>query len=285
MVLGELKLIGLVKHGGMLFMLKDKLYTNDIMFSHAYSSSWFNKPTYFEWERELSGDHIILTDFTIHIVDMFSDKKVYGWLLESPEITPQAYSFVKHNYDKFINIFTFDKDLLTLSNKFILLPIGGCWIHEEDQKIHEKDSMVSIILSNKKTTIGHRLRHEILSIFSNLDSFGFNNPIENKITGLGKYRFSIIVENCKQDYYFTEKIIDSFITGTIPIYWGCPSIGKFFDIDGIICFNSIQELEKILPTLTIDLYNQKINNIKTNFELAKDYRIADDKIYKILKND
>lgn len=266
-------------------MLKDKLYILDNLFSHAHSSSWYNKPTLFEWNRDLNGDHIVLTDNMLHMVDKLTNNKKYAWLVESPLITPHAYEFIKHNYNKFDLVFTFDKSLLEISDRFVLIPYGGCWINEEDRKIHEKTKNVSIILSSKKTTAGHILRHSILERFPQIDSFGFNNPIENKITGLKDYRFSIIVENCKQDYYFTEKLIDSFITGTIPIYWGCPSIGDFFDLNGIITFDTVDELNSILNTLTPEKYNNMRESMITNFEISKKYLIADDLIYNIIKNE
>ena len=34
--------------------------------------------------------------------------------------------------------------------------------------------------------------------------------------------------NGRGDYEFDEKLIDCFLTGTVPIFWGCPSIDKFF---------------------------------------------------------
>ena len=76
------------------------------------------------------------------------------------------------------------------------------------------------------------------------------------------------------------------MTGTIPIYWGCPSIGNFFDIDGVITFDSLEELEDVLNKITPELYNSKIESIKSNFELAKKYILSEDWIYentKILK--
>ena len=48
--------------------------------------------------------------------------------------------------------------------------------------------------------------------------------LKDKIDGLRDYRYHFCIENIKRDYWFTEKLIDCFVTGTIPIYWGCPSI-------------------------------------------------------------
>jgi hypothetical protein len=72
------------------------------------------------------------------------------------------------------------------------------------------------------------------------------------------------MENCKKDYYFTEKLIDCFRTKTIPIYWGCPSIGTFFDVNGILTFNTVEELKSILLNLTNEYYYSKIKSIEFN---------------------
>lgn len=266
-------------------MLKDKLYIHDSMFSHAKSSSWFNEPELFEWARKYDEDHLVFTDFSLHHVDHFNNKKKYGWLVESPEITPTAYNFIRQNYDKFDLVFTFDKTLLDLSDKFVLVPYGGCWIDVEDRMIHEKTKDVSIILSAKRTTTGHRFRHLVLDVFPEIDSYGFNNPIEKKITALKDYRFSVVIENCQKDYYFSEKLIDAFMTGTVPIYWGCPSIGDFFDTNGMIIINNIDDLESVMKTISQELYESKIESIKNNFFEAKKYLIADNLIYNIIKNE
>jgi hypothetical protein len=44
--------------------------------------------------------------------------------------------------------------------------------------------------------------------------------VKNKIQFLSFYKFSIAMENSGADGYYSEKIIDSFLSGTIPIYYG-----------------------------------------------------------------
>ena len=46
--------------------------------------------------------------------------------------------------------------------------------------------------------------------------------------------FSIAIENASYETYFTEKLLDCFATGTIPVYYGAPDIGDYFNKDGII---------------------------------------------------
>lgn len=255
------------------------------MFAHTNSSSWYNKPTNFTWCREDYGDVVVFTDTSLNMVDGITRTKKYAWLIESPLYTKLNYDFIRTNFNKFDSVFTFDKELLNLSPKFHFLPIGGCWISEGDRVIHDKNKLLSIIASRKQELPGHILRHEIIKKFNNIDVFGNGyNPIDNKILALGDYKFSIVVENCKKDYYFTEKLIDCFITGTIPIYWGCPSINDFFDSDGIISFDTLEDLKLILNNLNDDLYLNKINSVRKNFELSKKFLIADDIIYEKIKN-
>jgi len=266
-------------------MLKDKLHIIDNIFGHAHSSSWYNKPREFEWVRDYNSECMVFTDNSLKTVDNYKTNKKYAWLVESPKITPHAYEFIKTNINKFDKIFTFSKELLNSSEKFVFNPHGGCWIDEEDRIINDKTKMVSIIASPKTITEGHILRHSVINTFNDIEVFGFYNRIENKITGLKDFRFSIVIENCKEDYYFTEKLIDCFITGTVPIYWGCPSIDDFFDSKGMIIFNDIHELKDILNNLSEEKYNEMLDSVKLNYELSKHYLVTDDLIYKNIKNE
>jgi hypothetical protein len=250
----------------------------DNMFSHVFTSSWYNKSELMKWKREnLVEDYIFSTDPYIQ-----TDKKVYVWLLESPEVTASYYDYVLKNPDKFSKIFTFSKEILESCKNSYFLPIGGCWIKEKDRKIYEKSKLISLISSEKNFTTGHKLRRKIVDRLTNRVSlYGPpNNHIENKITGLKDYMFQIVVENNKSDYFFTEKLIDCLQTGVIPIYWGCPSIGDFFDTDGILSFDTMEDLEKILESLSKELYESKKKSIETNFEKSKEYIVAENYLVK-----
>ena len=50
--------------------------------------------------------------------------------------------------------------------------------------------------------------------------------------------------------FFTDKIIDCFLTGTIPIYHGCQDISDYFDIEGIIIFNENLDLSDLNTTVS-----------------------------------
>ncbi len=98
--------------------------------------------------------------------------------------------------------------------------------------------------------------------------------------GLKDYMFSIVIENTKQDYYFTEKLIDALLTGTVPIYYGCPSIGDFFNTEGMIIVDNINDFMNAIDTLTNDKYESMMPHIQDNFERAKKF-----KVYNFNEND
>ena len=56
-------------------------------------------------------------------------------------------------------------------------------------------------------------------------------PDTTKWDGLEKYKYSISIENCCKDNYFSEKFTDCILSWTVPIYYGCPNIDKYFPKD------------------------------------------------------
>jgi hypothetical protein len=51
---------------------------------------------------------------------------------------------------------------------------------------------------------------------------------------ISQYKFMICFENECHDYYFTEKLINAYYSGTIPIFWGFTNIEKYLNMDAII---------------------------------------------------
>jgi hypothetical protein len=92
-----------------------------------------------------------------------------------------------------------------------------------------------------------------------------------KLDGLRDYMFHLVVENGRVDHFFSEKLIDCLVTGTVPIYWGCPSIGDFFDVGGMVRFDSVDELPNIVKSLTPELYRSILHHVAENFERAKGF--------------
>jgi hypothetical protein len=263
-----------------------KVKIADINFAHAKYTTDFQVSQHIEWVRNelpMKGEILFLTDNMLPNYKNYDGIKI-GMLMEPRAINPSIYEWVKMNHYNFYKIFTYDKELIESCNNVEFYPHCGCWIKNEDQKIYEKNSLVSIVASSKSQTGGHRLRHDIISLAQKnnikLDVFGRGyNPVDYKLEALDKYAFSIVIENSKVDYYFTEKLMDSFITGTVPIYWGCPSIGDFFNLDGMIIFDNVDTLLIKLNDLSLEKYQAMLPAIHDNFNRAKKYLIAEDWLY------
>jgi len=211
-------------------------------------------------------------------------------------------------------ILTWNKELLELDPDYFKIQFyGTTWINKKYRKIYEKNKLCSIIVSNKRISEGHKLHHSITDYLidnkiNKVDFFGarFNNlPYMNskpytmeysgehesnkKINGLKDYMFTISILSAKSDYEFDEKLLDCFLTGTVPIFWGCPSIasiGKFFNIKGIIVFNTVEECINILNNINFEKYKSMLPYIKENFEKAKEYTtfsLNEDAIFELIK--
>jgi hypothetical protein len=75
----------------------------------------------------------------------------------------------------------------------------------------------------------------------------------------------------EEEDYFTEKLLDCLLTGTIPVYLGCPAIEKYFNTTSILRFKDPEQLPEILSTLTPELYLSMLDSVIENFEKAKQY--------------
>jgi hypothetical protein len=70
---------------------------------------------------------------------------------------------------------------------------------------------------------------------------------------------------------FTEKILDCFKTKTVPIYFGCTNLSKYFDVRGVLQFYSIEQLADILATITPADYDRMLPYVEENYRLASHY--------------
>jgi hypothetical protein len=96
--------------------------------------------------------------------------------------------------------------------------------------------------------------------------------------------FNIAIENTAQEDYFSEKIIDCFMTETVPIYLGCPNIGDYFDTRGIIIITSLDDLKKKLNMVTPQIYEKMKPYILENKKRAEKFlRMKNDTLSSFLR--
>lgn len=244
------------------------------------------------WNRSSKINNISTVFFTDYLLDqvmhpMWKNKFKVAWLIEPFAINPHSYHAILANYSLFDLVLSHHQDLLDKIPNGQYYPSAMTWINEVDWKIYDKSKNMSIFASNKKITTGHQIRHQIISILKNkkiLDVYGTGyNPINYKLDGLAPYRFSVAIENCAVNHYFTEKLIDCFATHTVPIYWGCPEIEKFFNPNGMVICKTMPELIQWTNKIAAcgkDVYDKKLDALKENHQIAKEkYTNAEDWLY------
>lgn len=257
--------------------LKINAYCNDTI---VPSTSSFNESKYVEWVTDGSGEiNFYINLNSLDVLNDKSDLPKYVWLLESRNIMPHIFDFVENNKE-FISsrcdgIFTSDEDLCKYDGFFYSIACAASWI--QDRQVYEKSKLISMICSDKSYTPGHRKRLEYLEKFKDkVDLYGRGfNEIDVKEKGLSDYMFSIAIENACYETCFTEKITDCFATGTIPIYYGCRGVVKYFNEDGIIFLDDDFNID----SLTENLYYSKIDAVRENFEIVQNFPVAEDYIY------
>ena len=144
----------------------------------------------------------------------------------------------------------------------------------------EKSKEISIICSNKKITDNHKMRYEfaknLKSYFgSQLDWYGVGeNPIDNKWEAIKDYKYHIVIENGQKNNLISEKLFDSYLGLSFPIYFGAPNAVRYFSKNSLATIDlnnfkdSVKTIENVINNNT---YKNNIENLyeSRDFVLGK----------------
>ena len=203
-----------------------------------------------------------------------NEENAIALLVEPRSIIPGTYLWMEENYKKFRYVFTFDSQLLELPNAKLLL-YGQITAEFPDDP---KDKSISMVASDKDFCEGHRNRQKVARELSTyIDTYGRfkGKGYCDDADFLKNYRFNVAMENYADGHYFTEKICNCLASRTVPIYWGCPCIDRYFDANGIICCKTPEEVvEKTLQVLKdpVGEYEKRMTAIESNFREVQKYR-------------
>lgn len=133
-----------------------------------------------------------------------------------------------------------------------------CWYFNKSYKELETEKIVktktmSGIVSSLSNLEGHIYRKNFVDNYlignSWYEHFGRGyNEISDKIIGLYPYKYTFACENSFEKNYFTEKIIDSFMSETLCFYDGCPNLEEFFNPNSFIRID-VKNPSKALGTI------------------------------------
>lgn len=170
---------------------------------------------------------------------------------------------------------------------FIPQRYGEAWNYMQkkhlmrNKEIDIKRSFCSFVVSNDKASPVRKEIFEKLSAYKKVDSggrylnnVGMPNGVPDKLKFESNHKFSICFENSKHSGYMTEKIVEAFAAGTVPIYWGDPMVAKVFNKEAFVDvsdFANVDEAVEYIKKIDQDdvLYMQMLEAPALN-ESAKD---------------
>ena len=220
-------------------------------------------------------------------VNPVPDGSVYIMILEEP-LNESLFFLAQNNRDNYTHLLTFQQEILDTNPKATLFLCMNTWVR--DYVSPGKKFCVSNVVGGKTNprlegyAIRHKLWHkkELITVpkdfylsgnapyahifvpWGDVDYTGELVLGDSKIP-LFDSMFHIAIENTSIRNYFSEKILDCFQSRTVPIYYGCPNIGDFFNINGIFVAHNVDEITEICNKLTPDTYNNMLSAIEDNF--------------------
>jgi hypothetical protein len=242
-------------------------------------------------------------DFSLFIDDIPKNEKELSSInilvLQEPNEYFGIHDWAIQNKHLFDVILTWDDKVLNNCENALLLHFGHTWFTPDQYKTDkEKKFEIAHLRGNLLKTYGHSLRHELLARENEIkiptkffdvygDRYNIKDAKKGKEEVFGNPMFGVAIENTQHNGYFTEKIIDCFLQKTIPIYWGCSNIDKFFNIDGIITFTSVDDLIYKINNIDKNYYNTRLKAVNENYKRSIQYidypKNIHDKIIEIFK--
>lgn len=138
-----------------------------------------------------------------------------------------------------------------------------------------KQKKLSIVCSPKSHTAGHLNRLNFVDRFVKKtrfspDVFGLDKPFNDKIDALANYQFTLVIENTREPFYWTEKLSDAFIAETFPLYYGAPNVSNFFDQNSFFMISSITgETDKTIEAIDNFIQNTNYFEVRPSLLTSK----------------
>lgn len=233
------------------------------------------------------GQQIEEPDF-VFVMDSLCDSKLpffyprsrrVAVLKESPTHTRSISNETLRS--RFDLVLTHRADQIELGPPFQRVDFSANWVDRDiaPSQPMEKNKLVSFVgsIEHRRTLREYDFRRNIAGQLrgrNDIDLFGRGiHHIEHKAEGLMPYCFSVAMENCREDFYYSEKLIDCFFCETVPVYWGCPSIGDLFDLRGMIVFSDSTELMNCLNDLSFEKYQAMLPYVRENRQRCIDLKL------------
>jgi len=136
----------------------------------------------------------------------------------------------------------------------------------------EKKKLLSVYCSEKTETKTQKLRLEFvkkLKLFfgDDMDWFGYDVKTDRKLDGIVDYKYHLVLENQLKNNFISEKLYDSFLGNSYPIYAGAPNANKYFNKNSFTSINMLnfeESLKIIKECANSQFFEKNIDNINSS---------------------
>lgn len=229
---------------------------------HAYALVIFNKPN---------------SSLAWSLLNHPAPVKKIIYLWEPPSSLPGNYD--QQVLKKFTIIMTWHDGLV--DNKRFRKFFLPCYLGIPQPIPFAQKKMCTMMANNKRSTHPDELysaRCEAIRFFEQHDlqqfdlygngwrSVCYKGYVDDKIATLRSYKFCICYENMKNiPGYISEKILDCFSAGCVPVYWGASNIENYIPANCFIdrrTFTSLRDLYAFLCNMPQETYETYMSNIE-----------------------
>lgn len=154
-------------------------------------------------------------------------------------------------------------DRVIFGDRFIRIPLYNLFQYKSEflglfnrlkftkQDLEQKEGFCSFVVSNCFADDVRAIFFDKLSTYKKISSGGrFRNNIGGAVADKkafqSKHKFAIAFENTSYDGYCTEKLMEAFAAGTIPIYWGDPNVVKDFNPEAFINAHDYASFDEVV---------------------------------------
>jgi len=186
-------------------------------------------------------DYLFILNHTPEAINVEVPRGHIWCMIQEPPLP--AYRCFEKGFPFYSRVFTQDHRLqgaqFTHAHGSLPWHINRTYDQLQNSPSPAKTKDLAWITSSLGAHKGHRLRLQFLDRLKKsavpFDLFGRGfNPIADKWDGLAPYRYALAVENYAGPDYWTEKIADCFLAGTMPIYFGATNIADYFPKESFV---------------------------------------------------
>lgn len=265
-------------------IVKDWDYPNLLRQTPGYSDEWDS--------IQFTLDAIEECDYLVAFNRIPADVTIncppeHIWVLIQEPPVPE-YAWLQQGFSNFHRVIT--QDISLQGDKYNHGQPATPWHVDKDYDFlkscppPEKPKVLSTITSMAASRPGHRRRLDFLLNLRDTTEFDWiatldylqrkfpNRSVDDirrekeaegytcvpgKWEGHTPYRYSLVFENHSSPYYWTEKLMDCFLSWTMPIYYGCTNIEDYLPAEAMVKINierPQEALEIIKDTIASDLW-------------------------------